>query len=302
MYFLKRIEHQGKVIRRLFQKKERYLLADWRKRHCHKGIFLSPESLNEKIVHRMLYTRNPLFTRLADKYRGRDWVAEKIGEKYLVPLLGVWQHPSEINYAALPDKFVLKCNHDSGSCQLCFSKEPEAIARYNRKIGYHLYRNFYYVSLEWHYKDIAPLILAEQYIDLFSDADANITPELYRVHCFHHKAKYIEADFTDDAGKKLTNIYDVNWHLQPFTMGQPNNPREIPRPVLYSRMLELAEKLADSFDYCRVDFFMNHENIWFSEITFTPERGKIRFSPRIWDYKLGELWQLTTDKTTELLP
>ncbi|MEI2264052.1 ATP-grasp fold amidoligase family protein [Erwinia sp. CGal63] len=292
MHFLKKIEHQGKVLRQYLQKDERYLLKAYCKKHCSAAIFRQPESLNEKIIHRMLYARDDLFTQLADKYRVRDYVARRIGEDHLIPLLGVWQRTAEIDYAALPERFVLKCNHDSGSCQIILAKDPQAIAKYNRQLDYCLKRNFYYVSREWHYKNITPLIIAEAYIDLFAEADMNITPELYRVHCFHHKARIIEADFTDSAGHKLTNIYDENWRLQPFTMSQPNNPRAIPRPVLYSRLLDLAEKLAEGIDYCRVDFFISSENIWFSEITFTPERGKIRFSPRIWDYRLGELWQL----------
>ncbi|RRZ86186.1 ATP-grasp fold amidoligase family protein [Erwinia sp. 198] len=295
MYLFKKIEHQGKIFRHLLQKEEKYLLTAYRKRHCGADIFRHPESLNEKIIHRMLYTRNDIYTQLADKYRVRDYVAKKIGENYLIPLLGVWRCTADIDYAALPDKFVLKCNHDSGSCQMVFAKDAAAVARCNKKLDFFLNRNFYYVSLEWQYKNIPPLILAEQYIDIFASADPDITPELYRVHCFHQKARFTEADFTDASGNKLTNIYDEGWRLQPFTMGQSNNPRAIPRPAGYARLLELAEMLSEGIDYCRVDFFMNKENIWFSEITFTPERGKIKFSPRVWDYRLGELWQLPSD-------
>lgn len=292
MYFLKKIEHQGKVLRHFLQREEKYLLTTHRKRHCGANLFRYPESLNEKIIHRMLYTRNDLYTQLADKYLARDHVTQKIGEEYLIPLLGVWSRTADIDYATLPEKFVLKCNHDSGSCQKVFGKDAAAIARCNKKLDFFLNRNFYYVSLEWQYKAIPPLILAEEYIDIFADTDPNITPELYRVHCFHQKAKFTEVDFTDAAGNNLTNIYDRCWRLQPFTMGQSNNPRDIPRPAGYARMLELAESLSEEIDYCRVDFFMHKEKIWFSEITFTPERGKITFSPRIWDYRLGELWQL----------
>lgn len=295
MYLFKKIEHQGKIFRHLLQKEEKYLLTTYRKRHCGADVFRNPESLNEKIIHRMLYTSNDLYTQLADKYLARDYVAKKIGENYLIPLLGVWRRTADIDYAALPDKFVLKCNHDSGSCQMVFAKDAAAIARYNKKLDFFLNRNFYYVSLEWQYKNIPPFILAEQYIEIFANANPDITPELYRVHCFHQKAKFTEADFTDAAGNKLTNIYDEGWRLQPFTMGQSNNPRDIPRPAGYARLLELAETLAEGIDYCRVDFFMHKENIWFSEMTFTPERGKIKFSPRIWDYRLGELWQLPSD-------
>lgn len=299
MYLFKRIEHQGKIFRCFLQEKEKYLLATYRKRHCDADVLRYPESLNEKILHRMLYTSNDRYTRLADKYLVRDFVAEKIGEHYLIPLLGTWRRTADIDYAALPEKFVLKCNHDSGSCQMVFAKDAAAIARYNKKLDFFLNRNFYYVSLEWQYKNIPPLILAEQYIDIFTNANPDITPELYRVHCFHQKAKFTEADFTDASGNNLTNIYDEGWRLQPFTMGQPNNPRAIPQPAGYARLLELAEKLAEDIDYCRVDFFMHKENIWFSEITFTPERGKIKFSPRIWDYRLGELWRLPKNNAVD---
>lgn len=300
MYLFKKIEYQGKVFRHFLQREETYLLKAWRKKHASITIFHQPESLNEKIVHRMLFIRDELYTQLADKYKVRDYVAKRIGEKHLIPLLGVWHKVEDIDYTRLPEKFALKCNHDSGSCQMVFSKEPKAIARYNQKLAFFLRRNYYYVSLEWHYKNIKPLIIAEQFIDVFADADPDITPELYRVHCFHGKARFVEADFTDSAGRKLTNIYDEEWRLQPFTMSQPNNPREIPKPALYTRLLALAEKLSEGIDYCRVDFFMNSENIWFSEVTFTPERGKIRFSPRIWDYRLGELWQLTPEPEGEV--
>lgn len=289
-YFLKSLEYKLKVLRASFVCDISYRKKKHIKEFGRVPDFHHPQSLNEKINHRMIFDRNPLFTHLADKIAVRDYVREKIGEEFLIPVIAVYQKIEDIDFAALPDQFVLKCNHDSGSALLCPDKGHFDQHQASRKLAFCLERNMYYTTREWHYKNIPPRILCEEYIDIGSAAKNADMPEVYRIHCFSGKAHITEADFTDASGNEYVNVYDTRWRLLPLTMGYKNSPRSVTEPATYQRMVSLAERLADNIDYCRVDFLSDGEAIYFGEITLTPCNGRMQISPVSWDYHLGELW------------
>jgi len=166
---------------------------------------------------------------LADKLAVRAYVSSRTKRVKTVPLIGVYSRASQIDFSALPDKFVLKCNHDSGSTIICTNKAQFNYREACIKLSLALKKNLYYTTREWQYKNIAPSILCEPLIDLFDDADRNITPEMLRIHCFHGVAHYIEADLRMITAKVLstfmtgTGTYNPSrWNIRILQQTQTN--------------------------------------------------------------------------------
>lgn len=239
----------------------------------------NPKSFNEKIQWRILRDRKDIYTRLADKYLVREYVREKIGEKYLIKLLGVYEKAEDINYDNLPNKFVLKCNHDSGSVIICKDKYIFDKKIANKKLNYFLKRNFYYMTREWHYKNIKPLIICEE---LLSDKHSELCD--YKFHCFDGKIEMIQVANNSHTGN---NMYDVDWKLLPFNYLRDNHG-DLKQPKNLDEMKKIAEKLAQEFNYIRVDLYNLNGKIYFGEMTFTPNAGFGKFSPEKYDYYYGE--------------
>ena len=286
---MKILEYYFKQLRTLAQPDRVYLKNKFIRNLGYQPNFRHPMSLNEKINARMLFDRDPIYTRLADKISVREYVKEKIGEKYLVKILNTYRHPNEIELNTLPNRFVLKCNHDSGSTIICLDKSQFDLEMAKKKLNFHLKRNLYHVTREWHYKNISAQIICEEYIDLF-DTQCPMIPTTCRIHCFHGQPHYAEIDISDTKGCEYINVYDTQWQLQPFTLEDPNTPEYIEKPLQFDNMLTLAKKLSIGVAYCRVDFLMSETTLLFSEMTFTPNAGRIPIKPKEWDYKLGELW------------
>ena len=228
---------------------------------------LNPVTLNEKICHRILFIHNPFYTLLADKLLVRQYVEKRTNLIKLIPLVGVYNRVDDIDFDKLPSKFVLKCNHDSGSAVICTDKTNIDPAKVKSKLKLSLKKNMYYTTREWQYKNIPPVILCEMYLDLFSSKHRNITPEMIRIHCFHGVACFIEADFTDSDGNEFINVYDRAWNLQPFQMEYPNTPLPVDEPESFHKSVIAAQDLAKEIDYCRVDLMLKGDDIYFSEIT-----------------------------------
>ena len=228
---------------------------------------------NEKLQWIKLYDIDELKTQLADKYRVREWVREKIGSDYLIPLLGVWKNFDDIDFQKLPDQFVLKTNHGSGTNIIVKDK-----SRFDKKeskglINSWLGKNFAYIYLEFQYRDIKPLIIAEQYIE---DKEGELND--YKFFAFNGKIKYIQVDM-DRFSNHIRNIYDTNWKLQDFSIEYPNDiNRVIEKPQNFEEMIKIAEKLAEGFREVRVDLYNVDGKIFFGEMTFTHGAGYERFS------------------------
>lgn len=160
----------------------------------------------------------------------------------------------------------------------------------------------YYTTREWQYKNIQPVILCEMYLDIFFNKDRNVTPEMLRVHCFHGVACFIEDDFTDSDGNGFINVYDRSWNLQAFQMEYPNTSFLVNESESFQQSVIAAQELAKEIDYCRVDLMLKGEDIYFSEITLSPKRSKLKITPAIWDTKLGSMWDLFLAKTGPIEP
>ncbi len=266
-------------------------LTDWFKRKTGKKLNLAaPKTWNEKINWMKLYDSTGLKTKLADKYEVRQWVAEKIGEQYLVPLIGVWENFDDINFDLLPDQFVLKCNHGSGMNIIVDNKEEFDISAARRKMNKWLNTNFAYTAgLELHYKDIKPLIIAEQY--LADDGELND----FKIMCFHGEPKYIWVDY-DRKTNHTRDMFDTEWNLQPFRIGYHNSDKKKERPENLNELLQIAKILSQGFSFVRVDLYNLNGKIYFGEMTFTSGNGAKTVEPEDYDRILGDGINLSMNK------
>jgi len=283
--------YKAKIVRSLFVSDKQYLKKRFIKKLGYVPDFNEPKTFNEKVTARMIYDRCPFYTVLADKHAVRDLVANRIGTQYLVPLLGVHHYFEDIKFDLLPQQFVLKCTHDSGSAVICKKKDTLDMPHVKKKMDRSLSMNMYYRKREWHYKNITPKIMIEKYVELYVDQITQSTITTCRVHCFQGKPKFIEVDITGADGIEYSNIYNTLWELQSFTVdGKKNTPLDVKEPVEFVKMLELAEQLCFKYGYSRIDFLLTKDTVYFSEITLTPNAGRMVIEPKQWDETLGLLW------------
>ena len=250
-----------------------------------------PVTYNEKLNWLKLYDRNPLYTKLADKYEVRKYVAERIGEEYLIPLLGVWDKAEEIAFDSLPESFVLKCTHDSESVIIVKNKAEldvkAAIAKLNKALSV----NFYYYNREWVYKDIKPRIIAEQYMEDSRDKELRD----YKIFCFNGVPTYMFIATDRAIHETKFDFFDMDFKHLDFTQHYPNSPIPVHKPESFEEMKELARRLSEGLRHVRVDFYEVNGKVYFGEITFYHHGGTTPFEPEEWDYRFGELIELYRD-------
>lgn len=247
----------------------------------------NPRTLDEKIQWLKLYNNSPLRTKLTDKYAVREWIKEQIGEKYLIPLLGKWDKPEDIDYSKLPNQFVLKANHGCGCNIIVKEKSSLDVEVVSRKMHEWLRLNYAYLCGELQYEKIKPCIIAEEFI---SDLDGDI-PD-YKVWCFNGKAHYIMYLSDRARGLKMA-FFDRNWVKQDFVYSYPRVTGVVPKPACLQEMLDIAEKLSSGFPHVRVDLYILKDgSIKFGELTFTSAGGKSVWSPSNAEQELGNLLKL----------
>lgn len=253
----------------------------------------APQTFNEKLQWLKLYDRKPEYTMMVDKYEVKKYIADIIGEKYIIPTLGVWNSFDEIDFDALPQQFVLKCTHDSGGIVICKDKSELDISAARTKIENSLKKNYYKYGREWPYKNVKPRIIAEKYMDT-SDGQQLVD---YKIMCFNGKAKclFICTDRYSDSGLKVT-FFDRDWNKLPFERHYPSDHNHIIRPKNLELMFVLAEKISKEMKFVRIDFYEVHDRVFFGEITFFPGSGIEEFTPAEWDLKLGSWISLTKEK------
>jgi len=252
----------------------------------------NPKTYNEKIQWMKLYDNSPLKTQLTDKYLVRDWIKEKIGDKYLIPLLGVWDSFDEINFDLLPEQFVLKTNHGSHFNIIVKNKKSLNIEEAKNKMTKWMKINYtFYSGFEFQYLNIKPKIIAEEYIENF---DGDIYD--YKVFCFNGKAESIVVNTDRNTNVKIST-YDLNWNKLDYIYSFPLNKKMVPKPKNLDLLIELAEKLAEGFPHVRVDFYiLNDGTIKFGEMTFSSMSGISRWKPIQQDKIFGDLIKLPLKK------
>lgn len=250
----------------------------------------NPKTFNEKLQWLKLYDRNPLYTNLVDKYEVRKYVADKIGEEYLIPLIGVYDKFEDIDFDKLPNQFVIKCTHDSGSVVICKDKSTFDIKKCKKKIKKALKYNYFYYGREWPYKNVKPRIIIEKYI---SDLENNTID--YKFLVFNGKFKFLEICSNRFISTRFT-FYDKDLNFIDVTQDGCEYDCNIIKTAEYSKMIELAEKLSQDIIEVRVDFYYINSKTYFGELTFFEDAGFGKYEPEIWDEKFGEMLKLPIEE------
>lgn len=260
----------------------------------------NPKSFNEKIQWLKLYDRKPVYVTMVDKYLVREYIEETIGSEYLIPLLGVWDSPDQIDFASLPNRFVLKCNHNSGNGMcICRDKARLDLNKVRTDLEKGLKEDYYSTGREWPYKNVKRRIICEKYMtDNGEESTFTGTEELkdYKLLCFNGvvKCSFVCADRFTGKGMHLS-FFDRDWKEMPFERVYPRISYEVPKPQNYDLMVSLAEKLSKDIPFVRVDFYESGGKVYFGELTFFPGGGYEKFTPVEWDYTLGS-WIDLPDK------
>lgn len=250
----------------------------------------NPKTYNEKLQWLKLYDRKPIYTTMVDKYEVKKYVADKIGEEYIIPTLGVWDNFEDIDFDALPNQFVLKCTHDSGGLCICKDKSTFDIEAAKEKINKSLRKNYYYSGREWPYKDVKPRIIAEQYMEDTKTAELRD----YKFFTFNGEAKmlFIASERQKQGEETKFDFFDMEFNHLPFTNGHPNAEVLPQKPECFEEMRALSEKLSAGIPHLRVDFYEVNGKIYFGELTFFHWSGMVPFDPEEWDYKIGSWLKL----------
>lgn len=255
----------------------------------------NPQTFSEKLQWLKLYNRRPEYTMMVDKYAVKDYVASIIGEEYIIPTLGVWDKPEDIEWDKLPEQFVLKTTHGGGSTGVVICKDKstfdkkKAISKLNSSMKQDIYR---YLK-EWPYKNVQRRIIAEKYI-----VDENNELNDYKVFNFDGEPRMIEVDYNRFQGH-LRNLYDTDWERIHATLKYPSDPeREFTKPEVLEELKELCRKLSDGIPHVRSDFFIVDNKIYFGELTFYHGSGYEKTTPEEFNKTLGDWLVLPTEKVT----
>ncbi len=254
----------------------------------------NPKTFNEKLQWLKLYYRKREFTQMVDKYEVRKYIGEQLGKEYLIPLVGgPWNSVDEIDFDKLPDQFVLKWTHDSGSLVICRDKKSLNREDAKKKLKKRMNVNYFWLHREWPYKNVKPQIIAEKYME---DESGDGLKD-YKFFAFNGVVKAVLIA-TDRHAQTETcfDFFDEDFNHLPFTNGHPNAAVCPTKPDGFEKMLAVAEKLAKGFPHLRIDLYSVNGKIYFGEITFFHWSGLVSFQPEEWDYKLGEWLELPSDE------
>ena len=254
-----------------------------------------PQTYTEKLQWLKLYDHRPEYTAMVDKHQAKQLVARKIGPEYVIPTLGVWDRPEDIDFDSLPQQFVLKCTHDSGGLVICRDKEKLDKEAARKKLAKCLKRNYYEVHREWPYKNVPKRIIAEVYMEDLADGELRDykfftfggVPKVVYIAQGRGKGEPTVADFFDMEGKHL-----------PFTIDHSMAPKIPHLPENFVRMQRFAAILSEGTPQLRVDFYEVDGKVFFGEMTFFHCSGFAAFHPESWDRTFGD-WVTLPPKQTD---
>lgn len=229
----------------------------------------NPKTMNEKLQWLKLYNRKPEYTQMVDKVLAKEYVAKLIGDKYIVPTLGVWNHFDEIDFDVLPDQFVLKTNHSGGSLGVVICRDKKKLDKYNarKKLEKSLKFDISRVNVEWPYRNVERKIFAEQYLgDDLTD---------YKFYCFNGRADVVLNCIERQTGNPKFYFFDKEWNLKRLNKRGKEAPEgfTLPKPEGMDEMFQVASKLSEGLPYARIDLYNINGAIYFGEITFFPDSG-----------------------------
>ena len=242
----------------------------------------NPKTLSEKIQWMKVYGYRPEYTMMADKILVKDYVKAVIGDEYVIPTIGIWDSEKEIDFNKLPEKFVLKANHNSSGTIICTDKSKLDIEGVKKNLHRQLKQNYYIIGHETAYRDINRRILAEPYMH------DEKTGELrdYKFFCFDGivKSVLVTSNRTDVLN---LDYFDADFNHLPFKQGYENSKKQLDRPVNFELMKNLASKLSAGIPFVRVDLYEINGKVYFGEMTFYHYNGFAPFDPPAWDEIYG---------------
>lgn len=247
----------------------------------------NPKTFNEKLQWLKLYDRKDIYTIMVDKYEAKKFVANIIGEEYIIPTLGVWSSFDEIDFDMLPNQFVLKCTHDSGGLVICRDKAKLDKVAARKILETSLKNKYFYMAREWPYKNVKPRIIAEQYMQDNNQINGLVD---YKFYCFNGNAKflYVSEGMENHKTAKISFL-NLDWTFAPFKRNDYKAFDNLPKkPITFNEMINIAQKLSNEIPFLRVDLYDIADKIYFSELTFAPCGGMMPFDPEKWDCILGD--------------
>ena len=274
---------------------EKFLKRLYRIRMGREPDLETPETYTEKLQWLKLYDHRPEYTVMVDKYEVKQYVAEKIGPEYVIPLLGVWERAEDIDFDALPQRFVLKTTHDSGSYVVCKDKSKLDIPAARARMAKFLKRKYYDCNREWPYKNVKPRIIAEQYME---DSRSGELRD-YKFFTFGGVPKVLYIAQGRGRGEPtVADFFDMEFNHLPFTIDHDMAKVPPEKPENFELMQELAAKLSEGTPQLRVDFYEVDGKVYFGEMTFFHCSGTDAFHPESWDRKFGD-WVVLPPKHRE---
>ena len=244
----------------------------------------NPVTYNEKIQWMKLNDRKKMYTTLVDKYETRKYVKKKIGEEYLIPLLGVWDNPDDIDFEKLPNRFVLKCNHNSGlGMCICKNKSSLNIKKARRKLKKGMKENYYLKSREWPYKNVKRKIIAEKYI-----GNEDNVPDDYKFLVINGNIDNILVCKDREKGKPKFFYFDEHWNRLYCQKNEPIDIYGIEKPDKLNKMIEIVNELSKGFKTVRIDLYNLEGKIYFGEVTFYDQAGFETDITEQEDFRRGE--------------
>lgn len=270
--------------------KKQYLEEKFYKTMGYKMNWENPKTFNQKIQFRKVFDKNPLYALCSDKYRVREYVKEKIGEEYLIPLHLVTDRLTEEHWEKLPNQCVIKANHNSGPVQIILDKAKVDKYKVIKEINRQLKEKYGLISMESYYDDIKPMVTVEK---LIKDKNKSVLDD-YKIYCFNRNNKFkcfVQVIAERKNGSYKADFYSENWENLGFYLGGELMENKLTEPKNLKEMIKISKKLSEDFDYARIDLYNLDGKIYFGEITFCPNSGLKSFKPdNKWDEKLGSYW------------
>lgn len=248
----------------------------------------NPKTYTQKVQWLKLHNTDPLYSKMVDKYEVRKIIANKIGEEYLIPLLGVWDKFEYINFELLPNEFVLKTTHDSGTVIICKDKKSFDIVSARKILNRALRTNYFYKSREYPYKNAMPRIIAEKYMHDEKQTELDD----YKFFCFKGEPKFLSVT-TNKGGDKGRGFFDLDLNPMPFTESSLENVlHKIKPPNNFNEMIDVAKILSKNITHVRIDLYNISGKVFFGEYTFHNAGGLVHFKPQKANYEIGQLIEL----------
>lgn len=262
-----------------------YLMLRYRMKFHQWPDLKNPKLYTEKVQWLKLYDRKPQYTVMVDKYQAKNYIANIVGDQYIIPTYGTWEQFDDIDFESLPNRFVLKCTHNSGGVVVCLDKQTFDFENARNVINSCLKENYYWHSREWPYKNVKPRIIAEEYLYDSEYPDESIMD--YKLLCFSGEPRllYYAEENTDDP---YSDIYDMNFQKINLQFPEPNSEIVAKMPDNFEEMKAVARKLSKGLAHLRVDFYSVNGKLYVGELTFYHCAGLVDIHPKEWNQILGE--------------